>query len=111
MNPSKAKGDAAERAVVQYLRENGYPFAGRMRSGWADDRGDVENIPGAVVEIKNHKTISLAEYMVELEREMKNAKAETGVVIVKKRRASSVSDWYAVAPVHVWIQLLKESGR
>lgn len=110
-HPNKSKGNAAERAVVQYLRDNGYPFAGRMRSGWADDKGDIENVPETCVEVKAEKRIDLAGYMVELEREMANAKADTGVVIVKKRGTTDVGQWYACAPAHIWIQLLKESGR
>jgi hypothetical protein len=110
-HPNASKGKAAERAVAQYLRDNGYPFAGRMRSGWLDDKGDIENVPETCVEVKAEKRIDLAGYMVELEREMTNAKADTGVVIIKKRGTSNVGQWYACAPVHIWIQLLKESGR
>jgi Holliday junction resolvase len=110
-HPNKSKGNAAERAVVQYLRDNGYPFAGRMRSGWADDKGDIDGVPDTCVEVKAEKRISLAGYMAELEAEMANACTGTGVVIVKRRGTVSVSNWYAVAPVHVWIELLKESGR
>jgi hypothetical protein len=110
-HPNKNKGNAAERAVVQYLRNNGYPFADRMRSGWSDDKGDIDNVPETCVEVKAEKRIDLAGYMVELEREMSNAHAETGVVIVKKRGTADVGNWYACAPVHIWLQLLRESGR
>lgn len=110
-HPNKIKGNDAERAVVRYLRDNGYPFADRMRSGWTDDKGDIDGIPHTVIEVKAEQKITLSEYMKELEREITNARAETGVVIVKKRNVSDVSNWYACAPVSIWIQLLKESGR
>ena len=110
-HPSKNKGNNAERQVVRYLRENDYPFADRMRSGWTDDKGDIEGVPDTCIEVKAEKRIDLAGYMVELQREIANAKAETGVVIVKKRGTTEVGEWYACAPVSIWIQLLKESGR
>jgi hypothetical protein len=110
-NSSKNKGNAAERATVEYLRNNGYPFADRMRSGWSDDKGDIDNVPETCIEVKAEKRIDLAGYMAELETEMKNSRAETGVVIVKRRGTSDVGNWYACAPVHVWIELLKQTGR
>lgn len=109
-HPSKRKGNAAELAVAEYLRRRGYPYAGRMRSGWADDRGDLENVPDTCVEVKAEQRIALAEYMKELETEMANARTGTGVVVVKKR-GSAVNDWYAIMPLHLWVDLLKESGR
>lgn len=110
-NPNKNKGSEAERNVVQYLREQGYPYAERTRAGWTDDRGDIDGLPGVTVEVKNEKRIDLAGYMVELAREMVAGRADTGVVIVKKRGTTNVGDWYAVMPVSVWTALIKEAGR
>lgn len=110
-HPSKRKGNIAERAVVDYLRDQDYPYADRMRSGWSDDKGDIDGVPDTCIEVKAEKKIALSEYMRELETEMGNAHAGTGVVIVKKRGETDVANWYACAPVHVWIELLKQSGR
>lgn len=109
-HPSKRKGNAAELEVAKYMRSRGYAYAARARSGWTDDKGDLENVPDTCVEVKAEQRIALAEYMKELETEMTNARTRTGVVIVKKRRAA-VRDWYAVMPLHLWVDLLKESGR
>jgi Holliday junction resolvase len=109
--PSKRKGNAAERAVANHFRDHGYPYAERTRAGWSNDRGDIDGVPGVCVEVKAEKQIALARYMEELETEIRNARAETGVVIIKRRGVSAVSDWYACAPVHIWLELLKESGR
>ena len=110
-HPNKTKGNVAERAVVTYLRGRGFIHAERSRAGWTDDRGDIDGLPGVCIEIKNEKRINLAGYMDELLRETLAAKADTGVVIVKKRGTADVAQWYAVAPVSVWVDLLKESGR
>jgi hypothetical protein len=41
---------------------------------------------------------------------MENAKADTGVAIVKKRGTTSVGDAYAVMPVEIWVKLMKDAG-
>lgn len=110
-HPNKVKGSAAERAVAQFLRENGYPYAERTRAGWTDDRGDIDGLPGVCIEVKNEKRIDLPQYLRELAREMENAKADTGVVIVKRRGVADAGQWYAVLPVALWVDLIKETGR
>lgn len=110
-NRSKAKGDAAERAVVSWLRANGFPRAERVRAGWAQDRGDIDNIPGACIEVKAEQRIDLPAYMRQLAGEIATSRARTGVVIVKRRGTTDVGDWYACAPVRTWVELLKEATR
>ncbi len=41
---------------------------------------------------------------------MANAKADTGVCIVKKRGTTDVAEHYALMPVKVWVQLMKKAG-
>ena len=110
-HPNAVKGKVAERAVVAWLRSQGWPHAERSRAGWVDDRGDIDGIPGVVVEIKNEQRIRLAAYLDELAHEMDNAGADTGVAIVKRRGTADVGQWYAVMPVTLWAELLRESGR
>lgn len=108
--PSKRKGDAHERAIAEYLVEQGWRHAERRKAGSTIDKGDLYGILGCVVEAKNEKRIDLAGYMKELEVEMRNAKATTGAAIVKKRGTMNVADYYAVMPVSVWVELLKKAG-
>ena len=103
---NKAKGAAAEKAVVEYLNR-WWPLAERRRLTGAWDKGDISGIPGTVLEVKNEKTIRLAQYMKELDVEMANAKADIGAVIVKKRGTSDVGEWYAVMPVRELIHLYR----
>jgi hypothetical protein len=74
------------------------------------DRGDIAGIPGVVMEVKNHKEIKLSSWLKELEVEMKNDKADTGVVIHKKTGTLDVGNWYATMPVSIWFKLLEEAG-
>ncbi len=108
--PSKRKGSAWELAIAKYLVSNGWKHAERRVAGSTVDKGDIYGIIGCVIEAKNEKRIDLAGYMKELEVEMKNAKANTGAAIVKKRGTTDVGSAYAVMPVDVWIALMKEAG-
>jgi len=104
---SKAKGSAAERAVVAYLKQ-WYPHVDRRLAGATLDKGDISGIPGVTIEIKNHSRIDLAGWIAELETEMANDKAWTGTVIHKRKGKSDVGQWYATMPVNIWIELLRK---
>jgi Holliday junction resolvase len=109
--PSKRKGSQYERDVVKWLVTNGYPCAERAYgAGRHDDVGDIDGIDGVVVECKNEKKIDLSGYLKELDNEMTHADAETGVVLIKKRGTTNVSESYAVMPAQLWVDLLKQAG-
>ena len=113
-NPQKQKGSAYERAVVQYLRNQGFNVD-RTRAGWADDRGDVHGIEHPVlgrftIECKNHKTMDLSGWLTELDREITANGGGLGVVVHKKRGQISSEDQYATLPFWMLVQLLREAG-
>ncbi len=54
--------------------------------------------------------MKLSAWLKELEVEMANDKAETGVVIHKKTGTLDVGKWYATMPVAEWFKLLEEAG-
>jgi len=105
-SPQKRKGSAAELAVAKWLRKLGWIHAERSRCGWSDDRGDIDGMPGVVVEVKNCKTISIPEWLRELEVEIANAQAWTGAVIAKRKGSTDVDDWYAIMPAKIWGELM-----
>ena len=80
--------------------------AERTRAGWQDDRGDIDGLPGVVIEVKNQKRIDLPGWLDELGVEMMNAKAWTGVLVVKRRGSTDPDDWYFVMPGNVWAELM-----
>ena len=108
--PSKRKGSAWELAIAKYLVEAGWKFAERRLAGSTLDKGDIYGIIGCVIEAKNEKRIDLAGYLKELETEIANAKAATGVVMLKKRGTTDVGEAYAVMPIRRWVELMKEAG-
>jgi hypothetical protein len=110
VSKSKQKGTSAETAVVNWLKTKGRKHVERRSLSGAADRGDIAGIPGVVLEVKNHARMELAEWIKELEVEMKNDKAVTGVVIHKRKGKGDVGEWYATMPVSIWYQLLHEAG-
>ncbi len=81
MNKSKIKGTQAETAVVNWLVSKGRKHVERRALNGVNDRGDIAGLPAVVIEVKNHKEMKLSAWLKELEVEMANDKAETGVVI------------------------------
>lgn len=107
MNRAKAKGTLAERAVVEYLRANGFPDAERRALEGANDRGDIAGLPYTVLEVKNHAALDLAGWLNELMREIDNDNAEYGAVIAKRRGHTNPSQWYAIMPVEMLVKMLQ----
>lgn len=110
MSKQRAKGTAAETAVVRYLQDHGFPYAERRALHGTADRGDVTGLGPIVLEVKNHKTIDLAGWLRELETEMVNAGAETGAVVAKRRGTTDAAAWYAILPFGDLVQLLLQAG-
>lgn len=74
-NPSKAKGTAAETAVVNYARTHGFSQAQRLTLTGNQDRGDIILCPGLICEVKAHKTwtdLDIDQWLDETEQEVHN---------------------------------------
>ncbi len=93
-------GTAAETAVVNYLRENGWPSAERRALHGNTDLGDVTGTPGLVWEVKGGdaaKTASdrqILDWLDETEAERANDRAAFGLLITARYRKST-GDWWA----------------
>lgn len=112
VNPSKAKGTAAESQVVHYLKAAGWYHAERRALHGNVDKGDVAGIPGCVVEIKDHKVSSLnfGAYVDEANLEKANAKADVGVAWVKRRGKTDPGRWIVAMDGEQFVALLKAAG-
>lgn len=113
-NPQKQKGSAYERLIVDTLKDAGFD-AERTRAGWSDDRGDVHGITHPIlgnftIECKNHRSMDLAGWMGELERERTANGGGLGVVVHKKRGETKGENQYASLPFWMLVQLIKEAG-
>ncbi len=107
-SPERRKGNAFELAIVGYLREHGFPFAERAYgAGRPLDVGDIDGVVGWTLEAKAHKSIDLAGFMDEAERERLNGRRPNAAVIAK-RRGKPVSDAYVVLTLETFARLLAD---
>lgn len=109
-SPSKQKGSAFEREIVQHLREQGWEGAERTRAGWVDDRGDIDGVVGVTFECKNRRAMELSQWIDELIVEMRNAGNHVGAVVHKRKGITDPGQYYASMPLTVFVTLLREAG-
>lgn len=106
MSKSKAKGTAAETAVVSYLNERRIR-ATRMPLHGTKDEGDVDIYPIPIaIEVKNHATAKLAEWIDEVETEKVNKSSIWGVVWHKRLRKGNPAQWYVTMTGETFVSLL-----
>ncbi len=114
-NPSKQKGTAAESAVVRHVQVNGFPHAYRNALTGSKDHGDVTLCPGVIVEVKSHAGGPstgqptpgvLAEWMRQTDVERAHARADFGVLVVKRSGTTDPSRWFAYVPFNAVAELL-----
>jgi hypothetical protein len=90
---SRRRGANAERAVVNWMRLNGFPDARRYLAGDGRQPGDVDAIPGVCIEVKDRAQSAWPSW----ERQ---ALAEAGpkriaVVVRRERGNTDVGEWPA----------------
>ena len=102
-NTSRAKGTAAESAVVRWARAHGFGAADRQPLRGGRDQGDITLCPGIIVEVKAHRAPTsgvptagqLTDWMAQTETERANARADVGILIVKRSGTRDVGRWWA----------------
>ncbi|MGV9546812.1 hypothetical protein [Streptomyces ardesiacus] len=104
-NPAKAKGTAWESAFVAYLREHHNPDARRNVQMGAKDIGDLDGYYLHAVEAKAEKSITLADYIAQANREALHAGQPFGCAVVK-RRMKGTADGYVVRDVRTDVRLM-----
>jgi hypothetical protein len=105
---SRRKGSAAERALVDHLRANGWPYAERRGGGFGGS--DVIGTPGVTFESKNCARVELAAWVDQAETARIGSGDRYSPVIVKRKGHTDVGRWYAVLPVAQLLALLAEAG-
>lgn len=107
-SPQKVKGDRFERDVVDYLRQNGFPYAERtLGAGRPDDRGDIDGLVSWTIECKNRKAFDLAGWSAEAAAEAVNARRHNWAVVVKRRNRPT-SDAYVVLDLAAFAELVAD---
>jgi hypothetical protein len=96
-------GTDAERAVVRYLRANGFPQAERRALRGEYDAGDIAGTPGLCWEVKggdaarNASDKDIADWLRETDVERENADADHGLLVVQRRGVgpANAGRWHA----------------
>ena len=109
MSKSKQKGTLAETAVADYLKQT-FPAVERRALSGVNDKGDISNVPGCVIEVKNQRSYKIHEWMKETETERVNAAANIGVLVIKPNGVgvSNVDKWWAVVSLETITRLIEE---
>ncbi len=109
---ARAKGTAAETAVVNYLRFQGWPYAERRALSGPNDKGDVTGTPDLVWEVKAGNRLDVPGWLRETEVERVNARASYGILVVKPQGVGlgNVDRWWTVLPFYQTAALLRGAG-
>ena len=103
-NPNGARGAKAERDLVVWLREHGWPDACRARGEGTVDRGDIGGIPGVCVQVK---AAAKPQYVMPRLRAAQQgavvqAWGRREVAVVKLPGVGDPAQWWAATPVQ-WL--------
>jgi hypothetical protein len=116
-NPAKKKGTSWEVSVVAYLALRGLPARRKVQAG-SKDEGDIEvpSVPGVVIEAKNCKGQTLAQWVDEAVAEADNAKVPVGAVWHRRRlsprlQATDPGTGYVTMSGEHFVRLLTELRR
>lgn len=115
---NKAKGSLFERQIVDWIRDNAPLLrAERLPRAGAKDEGDVAvQFPDGVlvIEAKNHRSFSLADWVSQARIEVVNYVAKRKIdpssafpVVVVKRRQKSIGESFAVMELHLLVELIE----
>jgi hypothetical protein len=104
---SRNKGARAERAVVTYLRNNGYPDARRYLAGDGRQPGDIDAIPGISIEVKDQATYKISAWVAQAVDE---AGERVPMVWMHPKGVSvdDVGNWWCVLRVSDAVRLVTE---
>lgn len=106
MSKSRAKGTAAETALVAYLNTHGFPFAERRALHGTKDTGDIAGVPGWVIEVKNCAQASVGAWLAEATDEAVNAGVDLACVWHKRAGKGSPGDWWVTMHASVFAELV-----
>lgn len=112
-NPSKSKGTSAESAFCKDPKVLAhFPHIERRTLSGKYDEGDIAGMVGLCVEIKNHKSYKIPQWLKETKVETENSEADYGLLVIKPNGVglSSVQDWWCVMTVSQVLDLLQDAG-
>jgi hypothetical protein len=105
-NPQKAKGDRAELEAAAILTDLlGVPVRRKLGAGRADDTGDLDGVPGHVVQVASWADTAAAARVKpkKAEQQRINAQADHAATLVRFRGGT----WRVVLTLEQWARYIK----
>ena len=105
-NPQKAKGDRAELEAAALLTEAlGLPVRRKLGAGRSDDTGDLDGVPGHIVQVANWADTAAAARIKppEAEQQRINAGADHAATLVRFRGGR----WRVVLTLEQWARYVR----
>ena len=105
-NPQKQKGDRAELEASAILTDLlGLPVRRKLGAGRIDDTGDLDGVPGHVVQVASWADTAAAARVKpkEAEQQRINAQATHAATLVRFRGGT----WRVVLPLEQWSRYVK----
>lgn len=93
---NRRRGAVAERMVVNWLRDNGWPDARRYLSGDGRQPGDIDGIPGVVIEVKDVAKSAFPSWRLQAVEEA--GPSRVPIVVRRTRGVRDVGLWPAQVP-------------
>lgn len=103
---ARKAGTSWESAIVDFLREQGWPDVERRARTGARDQGDIAGLTPFCIEAKACARLELAAWVAEAKAEAINAQVPFGVVWIKRKGKSSPADGYVVLDGGTFVDLL-----
>jgi hypothetical protein len=107
-NPSKRKGDKAEREIAGILADQlGVPMRRKLGAGRTDDTGDIDGLPDVTIEVKSYADVARAvrDGLDDCAREQANAGTVHGATFVRRPGGR----WFVALTVEQWCAMYRET--
>lgn len=105
-SPQKSKGDRAELEAAAHLTQIlGLPVRRKLGAGRSDDTGDLDGVPGHVVQVASWKDAAAAARVKppEAEQQRINANAAHAATLIRFRGGS----WRVVLTLEQWARYVR----
>ena len=113
VNKPKAKGTQAEVLVRDHFIGAGFPDVHRSALSGIQDIGDLIGLGRVTIQVKNHATPKIPEWLRATEKQRQLAGNDFGLLVAKRQGvgARNVGNWAAIMVESQWMRLYWESGK